>query len=331
MEVTQVVRVGERSQAGDARRAALHLARQVGLDESDTGRLGLVVTEAATNLVKHARDGEIVLGAERTNGKAAVRVLVMDQGPGIRSLDECLRDGVSSTGTLGGGLGAIRRSASEFDIYTGAAGTVLYALISSGPAKPKPVLAGVICAPHPGESACGDAVAIESGAGVTTVLVVDGLGHGPAAEQAAQIAVASFQAHPQDSPTEAISRMEGVLRQTRGAAAAVARLDRGRQVARFAGIGNVAGVVISDGDHSRHMVSEHGIVGQAARQPREYEYPLPPSSVVVLHTDGIGSRWKLDTYPGLLRKHPMISAGIIFRDHRRTNDDATVVVLREAA
>lgn len=307
------------------------MARQVGLDESDAGRVGLVVTEAATNLVKHARDGKIILGAERTNGKAAVCVLVMDQGPGIRSLDECFRDGVSSTGTLGGGLGAIRRSASEFDIYSGEAGTVLYALISSEPAPPKPVLAGGICAPHPGESACGDAFAIESRSAVTTVLLVDGLGHGPGAEEAARVAVASFRAHPEESPTDVLIRMQGVLRPTRGAAAAVARLDRGRQVAGFAGIGNISAVILSDGEHARHLVSDHGIIGQAARPPREYEYPFPPGSVVVLHTDGISSRWKLETYPGLLRKHPMISAGIIFRDHRRTNDDATVVVLREAA
>lgn len=332
MEVTQVVvRVTEKSQAGDARRAALHLARQVGLDESHTGRVGLIVTEAATNLVKHARDGEIVLGGGRTGSSAAVRVLAIDQGPGIRSLHDSLKDGFSSTGTLGGGLGAIRRAASEFDIYTGADGTVMYALVASEPSPPKGVLAGAVCAPHPGESACGDAFAIEHGGGVTTLLVVDGLGHGPGAEEAARTAVASFRAHPGDLPTEAITRMQGLLRPTRGAAAAVARLDRGRRLASFAGIGNISAVVFGESGPARHMVSDHGIVGQAARPPREFVYPLPPRSSVVVHTDGIGSRWKLDSYPGIHHRHPMISAGILFRDFRRTNDDATVVVLREAA
>ncbi|HET9250912.1 MAG TPA: ATP-binding protein [Candidatus Eisenbacteria bacterium] len=325
----QLLRVGERSQAGDARRAALQLARQVGLGESDTGRVGLVVTEAATNLVKYARDGEIVMSAERNGDGASLRVLAMDQGPGIGSLETSFRDGVSSTGTLGGGLGAIRRSASEFDIYTGSAGTVIYALVSSEPARPKAVLAGAVCAPRPGETACGDAFAIENGASVTTVLVVDGLGHGPGAEEAAQTAVACFRAHPGDSPTEGMTRLHGVLRATRGAAAAIARIDRGRRVVRFAGIGNISGVVL--GETSRHMISDHGIVGHSARQPHELEYPLPPHASVVLHTDGIGSRWKLESYPGILRKHPMVSAGLLFRDHRRGNDDATIVFLREAA
>ena len=327
----QVVRVGERSQAGDARRAALQLARHVGFDEADTGRVGLVVTEAATNLVKHARDGAIVLGAERNGGKASVRVLVMDQGPGIGSIERSLTDGVSSTGTLGGGLGAIRRSSSEFDIYTGTAGTVMYALISSEPARPKAVLAGAVCAPYPGESACGDAFAIECGTSVTTVFVVDGLGHGKGAEEAAQVALACFRAHPDDSPADGMARLQGVLRTTRGAAAAIARLDRGRRIVRFSGIGNVSGVVIPEYHPSRHMVSDHGIVGQASRAPREFQYPLPSRASVVLHTDGIGSRWKLESYPGILRKHPMISAGLLFRDFRRPNDDATVVFVREAA
>ena len=332
MEVTPVVvRVGERSQAGDARRAALRLARQAGLDESDRGRVGLIVTEAATNLVKHARDGEIVLGAEQMGSKGFVRVLALDQGPGIRSLHESLRDGFSSTGSLGGGLGAMRRAASEFDIYTGTDGTVIYALVANEPSPPKSVLTGAVCAPHPGESACGDAFAIENDAGVTQVLVVDGLGHGPGAEEAARTAVASFRAHPGEPPTEALARMQGLLRPTRGAAAAVAHLDRRRRIARFAGIGNISAVVMGESVPARHMVSEHGIVGQVSRPPREFEYPLPPHSSVVVHTDGIGSRWNLDSYPGIHHKHPMISAGVLFRDFRRRNDDATVVVLREAA
>jgi anti-sigma regulatory factor (Ser/Thr protein kinase) len=329
--IQQVVRVDERSQAGDARRAAMSLAQRVGFDESDAGRVGLVVTEAATNLVKHARDGEIVLAGVRENGRRTVRILAMDQGPGIRSLEESLRDGFSSVGSLGTGLGAIRRSSSEFDIYTGANGTIVYSMISSDEPKRSQVLSGSVCAPYPGESACGDGFVIVHGSPVTSVLLVDGLGHGPGAAEAAEAAIASFRAHPSDSPADALERMQEILRPTRGAAAAVARVDRGSRVARFSGIGNIAGVVMGETGPGRHMVSGHGIVGQTSRAAREYDYPLPPGFSVVLHSDGITSRWKLETYPGLLRRHPMLVAGVLFRDFRRPNDDATVVVLREAA
>jgi anti-sigma regulatory factor (Ser/Thr protein kinase) len=332
MEVAQqVVRVGERSQAGDARRAAISIAQRIGFDDSDAGRVGLVVTEAATNLVKHAKDGAIVLAGIRENGRGAVRILAMDQGPGIRSLEECLRDGFSSTGSLGTGLGAIQRSSSEFDIYTGAGGTIVYSMISSDAPKRGPLLSGSICAPHPGESACGDGFLIVHGSPVTSVLLVDGLGHGPGAAEAAEAAIGSFRAHPGESPADALQRMEGALRPTRGAAVAVARLDRGTRVARFSGIGNIAAAVLGETGPGRHMVSDHGIAGQTSRAPREYEYPLPPRFSVVLHSDGITARWKLEAYPGLMRRHPMIAAGVLFRDFRRPNDDATVVVLREAA
>jgi anti-sigma regulatory factor (Ser/Thr protein kinase) len=332
MEIAQqVVRVGERSQAGDARRAAMSIAQRIGFDDSDAGRVGLVVTEAATNLVKHAKDGEIVLTGVRENDSRRVRILAMDQGPGIRRLEECLRDGFSSVGSLGTGLGAIRRSSSEFDIYTGADGTIVYSMISSDEPKKSHVLSGAVCAPHPAESACGDGFVIVHGSPVTRVLLVDGLGHGPGAAEAAEAAIASFRAHPGDSPADALERMQVVLRPTRGAAVAVARLDRGSRVARFSGIGNIAGVVMGEAEPARHMVSDHGIVGQTSRGPREFDYPLPPRFSVVFHSDGITARWKLETYPGLMRRHPMLAAGVLFRDFRRPNDDATVLVLREAA
>jgi anti-sigma regulatory factor (Ser/Thr protein kinase) len=331
MEVTQVVRVGERSQAGDARRAAISMARRIGFDESEAGRVGLVVTEAATNLVKHAQDGQIVLGTERRNGTRSLRVLALDQGPGIGSVEDSMRDGVSRAGTMGNGLGAIRRSSSEFDLYSGAHGTILYAAVVSGDAHRRDAPTGVVCAPYPGESVCGDAVAVHHGPSYTTVAVVDGLGHGAGAAEAAEIAIASFEGHPQDGPADIVARMQELLRPTRGAAVAVVRMEHGRRMARYSGIGNVSGVVLGGAAPPRHMVSEHGIVGHTPRPPREYEYPLSKGSIVVLHTDGIAARWNLESYPGLLHRHPMISAGILFRDFRRSNDDATVVVVREAA
>jgi hypothetical protein len=290
-----------------------------------------VVTEAATNLVKHARGGEIVLGASRENGGSAVRVLALDQGPGMGSVSDCFRDGYSSSGSLGGGLGAIRRTSSEFDIYSGPGGTILYSLIAPEAPGRNGIRWASICAPRPGELACGDGVSIERRGATATIVVADGLGHGEGAAEAAGLALASFQAHPDDSPTVALVRMQGSLRPTRGAAVAVAHVDLPRRTVVFAGIGNVSGVVLAEGEAPRHMISGHGIVGQHARPPRAFEYPLPERFTLVLHTDGIGTRWNLESYPGLLRRHPMLAAGAVFRDFRRASDDATVVVLREAA
>jgi hypothetical protein len=61
---------------------------------------------------------------------------------------------------------------------------------------------------------------------------------------------------------------------------------------------------------------------------RELEYPFGTQAALVLHTDGIGSRWKPEDWPGLWRRHPAVIAGAIFRDQKRGRDDATVVAVR---
>ena len=47
-----------------------------------------------------------------------------------------------------------------------------------------------------------------------------------------------------------------------------------------------------------------------------------------MHSDGISARWSLDDYPGLVRRHPGVVAGLLYRDFQRESDDATVIVVR---
>ena len=102
--------IGDESGVGGARRAAMALAGAAGFNEVDAGKVAIAVTEAATNVLKHAGGGEILL---RTT-EAGVEMLAIDKGPGIADLPEALRDGQSSSGTAGIGLGAISRLARIF-------------------------------------------------------------------------------------------------------------------------------------------------------------------------------------------------------------------------
>jgi hypothetical protein len=102
--------------------------------------------------------------------------------------------------------------------------------------------------------------------------------------------------------------------------------DAGR--ATFAGAGNVAGSILTGGT-KRQMVTVNGTLGHQMGKVRQYDYPFPTGSVLVLHSDGISANWTLDKYPGLLRKHASVIAAVLFRDFRRNRDDATVVVARE--
>lgn len=319
----------EPSAVGDARRRASTLARRIGLDETAIGNVALLATEAAGNAVKHAGGGECLLRA--TAPSRCLELVVVDRGPGIANLGHALRDGFSSAGTPGTGLGAIARLSTRHDIYSRPGkGTALFASVGAAPAAGSETpRVGAVAVPYPGELVCGDAWAVRHESGRSLLLVADGLGHGLPAHEAARTAVATFSAAAPAAPVAHVEDVHLALRPTRGAAVAVAEVDRTRGVVRFSGIGNIAGTILSAGK-TRSLVSLHGTAGRDAPRLQEFQAPWQAGDILVLHSDGIGSRWTLDAYPGLCERHPMLIAAVLFRDYRRDRDDATVVVMRDA-
>lgn len=326
----QIIPVTEASQTGQARRTAQRMAEDAGFDAVDAGHAAIVASEIATNLVKHARDGVLFLTVVRDVGSAGVQLLALDRGPGIADLSRALRDGMSTAGSPGTGLGAIGRMASEFDVHSLPSGTALYATIrprGAGPPR-SAVRIGAVTVPAPGEETCGDGFAIAEGPSRVAVLVTDGLGHGAGAAAASRAAIVAFERHAAAGPRAQMQRIHEALRGTRGAAVAVAELDRDRRLMRFAGIGNVAATIVGDAG-TRSAVSHYGTMGHEVRRIDEFTYPWPRGALVVLHSDGIATRWTLDAYPGLARRHPLLTAGVLYRDFVRGRDDATVVVVGE--
>jgi len=156
---------------------------------------------------------------------------------------------------------------------------------------------------------------------------VDGLGHGLGAADAARLATRAFGEESHLPPAALVGAIHGALRGSRGAAVSVARIDRAREVVTYAGLGNVAGVVSSGGD-SRHLVSTNGTAGHDRGRIHEFTYPWPADALLVMHSDGLGSRWQLERYPGLAARHPALVAGVLYRDWSRGRDDVTVVAAR---
>jgi anti-sigma regulatory factor (Ser/Thr protein kinase) len=322
----RAVRVQTATDVAVARRAATAVCRDIGLDDAHASNVAIVVSEAATNVLKHGGGGEILVSAA---AGGAVAVLALDRGRGIADVAHALVDGTSTAGSPGNGLGAIRRLSSRFDVYTGVHGTVLLAVVGAR-AAPQVVEIGAVSVAKSGEDVCGDAWAWVDDGERMRVLVIDGLGHGPDAAEAARRATRVFRDHPAESPSEVVDRIHDRLRATRGAAGALAELDRAQRLVRFAGIGNIGGAIVTDGP-TRSMVSHHGILGHQLRAVREFTYEWPLGSTVVLYSDGMTSRWSLDRYPGITTRHPMLAAGLLYRDFRREHDDSTIVVVREAA
>ncbi len=334
MEVTSYASryvISDATGVGEVRRAAALLASRLKFNATDSGRLALASTELAQNIFAHAGSGEVFLRGIATD---TVELLAIDKGPGMANVTECMRDGYSTAGTQGMGMGMLTRTASSFDIFSRAGqGTVVWLELKSSDAatsalsQRSTVTYGVVNAPHPGETVSGDSWSVSWTNNRWRALVVDGLGHGHFAKQAADEAVRIFEQNTDQPAVEVIHRVHAALRKTRGAAGALLSFDPSRSEATLVGVGNISVMMLQEGK-TRSMVSHNGTLGVEARRVQEFVYPWPPETLMIMFSDGLISHWKLDAYPGLLQRHPCVIAAVLYRDFKRGRDDVTVLCAR---
>ncbi|MFI9151004.1 SpoIIE family protein phosphatase [Streptomyces sp. NPDC053367] len=332
------VPVHDSTRVRDVRVAAEAACREARLDAHRTANAALVATELATNLLKHAGGGRVVVnlvdgpGADRS---PAVQLVSLDHGPGIADVATALRDGftTASAASLGAGLGTCRRIAGAFDLYSvRGRGTLVLARIDPAPAPRRvPARAGGINIPlAPAEHSGDDWTWARSGP-LLTLMLADGLGHGAKAAEASAAAVEELHRSAHLPPADILRRLDTALRPTRGAAVAVAQLDSGTGRLSFAGVGN-AGARLRTDDGWRPLVSHPGIVGAAlpANVPVQRE-PWTARSLLVLHSDGLPGRWTPPEEPHLLTSDPALIAAAVLRDASSaaspTRDDTSVAVL----
>jgi anti-sigma regulatory factor (Ser/Thr protein kinase) len=324
-----LIDVSESSQVAEARRRATDIAQSAGFDETSVGKFALLVTELGMNLVKHAIGGQMILSEA---GDRGVEVLSLDRGPGITNMAECLRDGYSSAGSPGTGLGALARLSSEYDIHSvPQRGTGVVARVTGeNPRDSKSVngvRTGAVCIAKPGEVECGDGWAVVTLADRHLCAVADGLGHGPLAGRASAEALKCFREQSNRSPKEIVERVHEAIRVTRGAAFAVAQVNPEEKLVKFAGVGNISAIIVDD-SVNRHMVSQNGTAGSEVRRITEFNYPWSETALLIMHSDGLSTRWDLSTYPGLLARDPSLIAGVLYRDFTRGRDDITVLAVK---
>ena len=319
------VTVSDTSQIGEARRAVRRVAEEAGLNPTVMSDAAIVSTELATNLVRYATGGRLLLRAT----PSSMEILAIDTGPGMMDVQRCLGDGYSTGGSPGTGLGAVRRLSREFDLYSvSGSGTVVFsrlaAAAANGHAASRPFRWGALSTAAQHEDVCGDAWRVVEHQGAIGVMVADGLGHGPAAAEAADRAADIFGNRAADEPESVIEHAHTALAGTRGAAVAVAQIAPNRTI-RYAACGNISGQLV-DAVRTRGLASQNGTVGIEMRRVRQLGYEWP-SGFFVMHSDGLTTRWSFDAYPGIFSKHPAIVAGLLYRDALRGRDDATVVVI----
>ncbi len=324
-----ITAVSDASQVAEARRLVSSYARSNGVAEARVAELAIVVTELATNLLKHAGGGHILATYRDDAEGAGLELLALDSGSGMTDVGRCMDDGYSTAGSPGNGLGAIARLADDVRIYSrpGLGSVIMVRFFQQAARGAHRTSLGAAVAPYPGEQVCGDHWAFSESEQGRTLLVADGAGHGIEAARAADMAVQIFRQHAHAPCEEIVDRLHRGLRPTRGAAVAVARIDEAARTVRYVGVGNICGALITD-EGTRRMVSHNGTAGHLAPRIREFTYDYASNPLVILHSDGLTSRWDLASYPGLFTQHPSLIAGVLLRDHRRARDDASVVAVR---
>jgi anti-sigma regulatory factor (Ser/Thr protein kinase)/serine/threonine protein phosphatase PrpC len=304
------------------------MAASANFKDAEQSHVALVATELASNLVRHATGGEILL---RSPGVGGLELWSLDKGPGMANVTQCLADGYSTTKGLGAGLGTMTRLATSWDIDSRpGVGTVVWLHMTSGqvPSVPAVFDIGAICLPMSGETVSGDAWGMRLMAEGVQFVVADGLGHGPFAAQASQQAIRLLQGDAISTPQALLNAMHASMRETRGAAVSVAQIDRAQGELRYAGVGNISGVLLTS-QRAQHLFCHSGIVGHQMPRTQTVTHPWTSQALLVLHSDGLKSRWDLSDYPGLIRRHPSVIAGVLYRDFTRGSDDVTVIVVRE--
>ena len=319
------LRVEEPSAAAACRGAALALASRLDFPAARADQVALAVTEAASNLHKHASQGAMLLRITREADKPGIEMVTIDAGPGVQDTSAALRDGHSTSGTLGIGLGAIRRLADFYDLYSAPGhGTVLVARFWPQPRPGQARYAGLV-RPITGETECGDTFGVaETDSSITGVLC-DGLGHGPLAATAAMEAVTAVLEEPAAEPAVLVERAHRRMNHTRGGAVGVVQVAG--PVIRFAGLGNIVAMTLADGTR-KGMLSVPGIAGHQARTIRQFEYDAPPGAAIILHSDGISHRWEPRLLPGLNARDPLVIAAALLAKAGTRRDDAGVLVLK---
>jgi hypothetical protein len=177
---------------------------------------------------------------------------------------------------------------------------------------------------YPGEEVNGDAWRVDRAGDRIRIAVIDGLGHGAEAAKASSLAVARLADDQELDPVAAIVRCHHELIGTRGAAVGVVLINPLAQHLVFAGLGNVEARVCQNGIEKR-LSSTRGIVGSALRTIRPETVALHTDWRMILHSDGISARFRLDE---LVVSGQTLNelAETILTQWGRATDDATVVI-----
>ncbi len=327
----------ERSLGAAIKRDIHQLALGLPFSPRRLAELDIVVAELLSNLVKHAHQGELLVRPVGSRWGAVpvpgLELIALDNGPGMADPARMLQDGVSTTQTLGQGLGAINRLSDLFQLYSVVDwGTIVLCRIFTEKQPlfiPAPTTEiGTVVLPKPGETACGDGYAVVETAAHVKLFLGDGLGHGPLAETAVQRAVGAFRQSDALSPAALLTDIHKAVKGTRGLVGTVVVYDRAARIWQLCGVGNVS-VRISHALGSTGYASHNGIIGSnIPSRLVDQSIAADAGEHVILYSDGLNNRWDINSYTSLFKYDPSVLVAALYKDQARRTDDVSVVVGR---
>ncbi len=311
------------------------VSRRMGFSQVLREKIEIACSEMVTNQIKYAEGNGMVQIFEVRGAAPALDLFAMDYGGGIEDMEAAMKDGFSTSKTLGKGLGAIRRLAHESEFYSlkpGEAsttpwhGTAVWARFYSKPTPPpSPYQMGSFMRAFQDDNYNGDyihAIAMES---KIRWLHMDGLGHGFEAYTAVygmdQVLTA------EGSFEQNMENIDRRLQGTRGAVAILCEADFIERNIKVCGVGDMSAYRISNGE-KRSLTFSPGILGYEHRSVTIETLPLPPQALFITTSDGLRKTWTLGSFPGLWRLHPQIIALVLAQVVGRGNDDRSIVTLR---
>lgn len=328
-------KVEERSYVSYIKREIHNQVLRAKFSETQAGKIDIIVSEISSNLVKHAGGGELLFRISEPDEKNSVfEVLGIDQGPGITDTARMIRDGVSTTHTLGQGLGAIHRLSDMAQLYSRPGwGTIVYGMVKT---KNK-VMTGTgtsgidiraLCVNKPREAVCGDGYRVKQTRSKVIIFFGDGLGHGLRAKEAIDRAGECLLECQADEPVEIIREMHEKIRRTRGLVGTLAVYNVHRDEWRLCGVGNISTRLYS-GIQFKNYMSYNGTIGlNLPSSMNASTFPAETNQFVIMCSDGVRTRWDLNKYPSILKYDGMMLAAAIYKDNARGTDDASVLIAK---
>ncbi|GAB4012248.1 SpoIIE family protein phosphatase [Spirosoma sp. KCTC 42546] len=311
------------------------IAIQAGFQHQRLSEIDLIVAEMASNLIKHGGGGDLFVQHFQSTTQSGIELISIDNGPGMADATKMVRDGVSTTSTLGHGLGSINRLADQVQIYSMKGwGTILLARIFLNPTNaPIPERASgfdfrSLLVAKPGETLCGDGCYLKMTPSHIKLFLGDGLGHGPEAYAAVQTAITAFRHCPDHRPVDIIRYMHRSVTKTRGLVGSVVVYDVASQRWNWCGVGNIS-TRLSGAMASKNFLSYNGIIGMnLPATMNDHTLPFERGQLLIMCSDGLQSRWDHTRYPFIHRYDLTILAAALYKDYSRQTDDTSVFVGR---